>query len=603
MLQIYLHGDTESGFLDLVPGATLDFEGLTNLFDEELDSGEFSLPIDIPWTENNRRLWRFAERIENADNRKNFRECTVYDEGFPELVRVKITIVGKEGKFSYDSGVFKASISGVKGLFGSRIRKRKLTDLKLDGPIEWADDESRIFATKCMKGLYPQYPYLAFAPVAIENYFDESNSYHGEFLAKDTVNNIVSTGGGLNDWVFGRPRSTDPFAVTDPGDEEHIDHRTIPFFQFTYILRKVFEEAGYEVVGDITQSDAFSKLYLFNNASLEFYSTVVYRDYNRKIYPKDHLPEMGQDEFLRAVCKFFGMFPDFVAHDKVQLKFRHPVLKEKEFLDITDRCNPRFSQDYVEQGENDGYSIEYEWDSNDDYLTDRVKDISTKTLVATVSTFPELALIDIGRTLTTDDMAFVVSENMYYIVADGTSIPVKWDAWSENLDKFTKGRGDRSVTLPVSTLCTYVEFDEPNALYLRRNKVGCRQPGTYWNNKLSRVKNPFGLRLFYISKQNVIGNEIPVSHNHHLNSSGVQVASFSLSLNGENGMAKNYHELWQDAIQRNQTVKVTVRADKRFIQELSRVNIVRIQNVFYLYKVNRKSIPLRKNIELEIVPL
>lgn len=603
MLEIYLHGEKESGFLDLFPGTTLEFEGTNSLFDEELKNGEFSLPIDIPWTDKNRRLWDFAEQIENKDTRKNYRECTVYDSGFPELIRAKITIIGKSGKFDYTSGRFSASISGTKGLFGSAIRNKKVNDLQLEGKITWEDYDSREFATRLMKGEYPQYHYISFAPMAFINYFDESKNYNGEFLAKETANNIVSIGGGLNDWVFGRPRSTNEFEPTTEGEEEHIDYRSIPFFKFTYILRKIFEETGYNVHGEIFNLNSIDKVFLYNNAAIEFYSSVVFIDYNRAISPKDHLPDLPQDEFLRYICQSFNVFPVFYNRNDVELKFRNPILESKEFIDITGRTNPSFSSEFTESTENDGYSLEYGWDENDDYINDRVKDLTDKTLVATVSTRPELGTVDIGRPLTTDDMAFVTSENMYYIVADGTSIPVKWDAWSENLDKFTKGRGDRTVTLPFSTLCTYVEFDEANALYIRKDKLGCRQTGTYWNNKLSRVVNPFGLRLFFITRQVINGNEIPVTHNHYTSAGGTILTGFSFALNAEKGMVPSFHELWQDAIQRSETIKIQVRADKKFMEELSKVNIVRIKNVFFLYKLTRNTLPLGSTIELEIVPL
>jgi len=602
MLEILLYGEQQSGFLDIAPSTVLDFESVTDLFDEDLSQGPFSLPIEIPWTENNRRLMGFAERLENFGTQKKIWVVDILHKGFPEMVHAKLTLLEKSGSLSYTKGKFNASISGQKGLLGTALKNKKMRDLSYGGPITWTSVETRLFATDVMKGLYPQYPFLAFAPVAIENFFDETKNFFGEFLAKDTVNYIISTRSGADDWVFGRPTSANPNIATNPGDTEHIDYRSIPFFQFKWVLKTVLQECGYTISGEFMDNTDFDHAYLFNSTALEYYLTTLYTDANRKIIPADHMPDIEVTEFIKKIFSGFNVYPTFPAINHIQLNFRKEVFQNKKVLDITNRCTPDFSSTYTEADETNGYSLQYELDSNDDYFNDRVKDITDKNLVATVETAANLATLDIGRPFTTDDIVLVEAENMYYCVANATVIPILWDAYSENLDEYKKGNGDNAFQIGISTLCTYVEFDEANALYQSRRRVGCRQNGSYWNNKLIKVKNDFGVRLFYIQKQPVGSNIIPISYNHHRSPAGTILEKYSFALNGPNGLA-TLHITWQDAIQKNEMFSIFARADKKFIEELRIHNTLQINNVFFLLKKIEDSIPPAPQIKLELVPL
>lgn len=604
MLQIFLYGNNEEGFLDLSPGASLDIEATIDLFDEELNSGEFSLPVEIPWTENNRRLMSFAERVENFNSNITYWVCDVYDRGFPEMINAKLTLLEKTGTFNYKKGTFNASISGTKGLFGSVIKNQKLRDLTLGGVIDWTsmDIDSIHFSEKLMKGEFPQWDYIGFAPVAIENFFDKNKNYTDEFLAKDTVNYIISTGGGPDDWIFGRPKSTDETTAAPAGDREYIDFRTVPFFKLRYVLEKVFSENGYNLTGELLNNQGFNDLYIYNNQSINFFSYSVFQDYNRRIVPRDHMPDITVTEFLKNVFSFFNVYPVFNAYN-VELRYRVNAFKKRVILDITDRVEQTFSSTYKDAGEESGYTIDYAWDSNDDINNDRIKDLTGKNICASVSTIPNLGTLDIGRPFTTDDLVYVESENMYYAVANATVTPILWDAWSEKLGPLKVGDGSRSVNIGMGTLCTYVEYSDADALFIRRNRVAARQTGSYRNNTYHDIKSPFSLRVFFITKQLIDGNNIPVSFNHNANFAGTILEPFSLAIDGPFGLSAVFHEAWQNFQEGKETIKVTVNADKKFMLELNNSTMVQIKNTIFLVQKIESNIPLEGVITLYIQPL
>ncbi len=608
MLEVYLYGDRESGWLDLSPDTSLEMEKMLDLFDQDLSAGEFSLPIEIPWTEGNRRKLNFAERIENFAQSKTYWQVDVYDSGFPELIRAKLTLLEKNGSFTYQKGFFTASISGTEGMFGSNLKNKKLRDVDLGGIINFGvEEDSRGFATRLMKVGIPDYNYIAFAPVAIEEFFDTSKSYSDEFIAKDTVNYIVydPTGPEPNDWFFARPTAADETVGANAGTEEYIDYRTVPFLNFKYVLRKAFESLGYTVSGEIIDNTDFDHLYIFNNQSIDFFSPTVYLDYNRKIVPADHVPDILVVDFFRRIFSFFNVYP-IVGATHVELRYRNRVFKDRKVFDITKFVNPDFTSSFQEVTTDKGYSLKYAWDANDSYHSDRVKDkatLSTKNLVARVDAFGDLATLDIGRPFTTDDMVYVVFENMYYVAADATSIPVKWDAWGESLEDYEQGDGERSVDLGLGTLCTYVELDEAEGLYKNRLRVGCRMAGSYWTKTFRQVKSPFDLSLFYIKKTVVDGKNIPVSFNHNVNPAGTVMENFSLALSTVQGIVPTFHSKWQAVQENTEVIKITINIDKRILMEIKAADILQIQNVLFLPRKIESSIPLEGTITMELVPL
>lgn len=601
MLQIYLYGPLFEGFLDINPNTELDIEDLAEIFDEDLSTGLYSLPVELPWTDNNRKLFGFAERLQNFNSSVKQYRCDVYDNGFPELTNAQLTILERSGLFSYKRGSFNASIAGTKGLFGSTIKNKTLQNLKLDGTITWSGKDSREFANDVMHGNEPDYPYLAFAPVAIEGFIDTGRTdYTTEFLAKDTVNYLMLNNGP--DYFFGRPQSGNPALPAISGTEEYVDFFTVPFFKLKYILKKIFQENGYTVTGSFVDSTDFDDLVIFNNYGIEHY--VSYVDINRSIYPSNHLPKIEIKEFLKAIFGLFNIYPVFSGTNTVQLVYRKQAIINRNILSLNEVCSKQFTATTESDTSESGYKLNYTWDSNDGYYSDRVKDLKDKNLVATVAKFSDLANLNLNQQLTTDDIVYVQADNLYYRVANALNNPILWDAYAEKLEEYTDGKGERSLSPEISTLCTYVEYDTNDALYEKRNYVGTRQLGSYRNNKGTVVLNDFALRIFYIKHLPIGGGyTVPVSFSHNRDKDNNIVEKYSLSWHGEDGLATNFHKLWQQVKENNDVVKTELKADQKLLGELQAYNIYEINNVLYLpYKIERK-IPLNGKLTISLTPL
>lgn len=604
MLQIYLYGPQEEGFLDIDPSLVLEMEGLSPLFDEDLSTGEFSLPVEIAWTDRNRRLFGFRERLENVNTQTRTFRCDVYDSGFPELVNAQLTILERSGSFSYRRGKFSASIAGTQGYFGTLIKNKKVTDLHLGGTITF-NEPSRVFARQVMQGQHPQYTdRIAFAPVAIEDFVDASRpDYDGEFLAMDTVNNVL-IGPYAQGWVFGRGASSSPTVAVGPGHPEYADYWTVPFFRLQYVVRKIFEEYGFVVSGDFVDGDAFKDLYLFNNRGIENYARSVNVDFNRSILPQHHVPDVPIAEFLKAIFGLFSIYPRFSNNNEVRLIYRRDDFRFRRILNINTISGEDFSSTYEDvEEEKKGYTIDYDWDPADGNYEDKTKDLADKTIVATVATRPGLASVNAGRQLTTDDLVFVQSENIYYRVANATGSPVLWEPYAEGLYPYKTGQGERTVSAGCSTLCTHTRLNTATGLLEKANYLGTKQKGSYRNFKGIQVKNDFGIRIFYIQKRPFGAVQYPVSFYHSRDDLNQKIVPYSLALNGEDGLVKAFHMEWQDLRQRGEVVKTTLTMDKRVLKELGEHNMLEKDNVLYLPQKIERTIPLQGEAEMSMMPL
>lgn len=602
MLEIILKSN--GGKLDLLPGTKLEMNRPADAFDEDMSTGEFTLPIEIPWTDNNKLLLGFSERMQNyVGDKISTWECDVFSDGYPELLESSLNLLSKDGLLSYSTGKFTANISGKKGAFGNTVNSRMMKDFKFGGPITWTEDlSSREFATKHSKGFFPQYDNFAFAPLVIQEYFDTEKNYYGEFLVQDTVNNIIITGSGADDWTMDRPTSDDPLVKAEPGTSEYVDYRTIPFFKAKYITKALLAELGYIIEGNALDSALLDELFIFNTRSIEDYNMFTYTDSNRKIIPANHLPDIPAVDFLRSIFKFLNIYPVFTGGFHVLLKSRTDFINKRNILDVSDYLLNSFTSEYLPTEEQGGYSLDYEHDPEDSYFGEAVRDITEKTLVATVATKEQLATLNIGQPLTTDHIAMVEAENTYYVVADSSSSPVLWSAYAENLHPLKVGNGNKASTLGAGTLASYMQMDEGTGLQNKLSKLCTRQKGCYINNKKVLVKNNFTLRLFFIKKQVIGGNIYPVSFNHRTNFVGTGLTNYSLALNIDKSLG-SLHKEWQEIQTRPERYTITLQADRVLINKLDQFNMIMAKNVLFVPTEINTSVPMGDTVAVKALPL
>lgn len=599
MLQILVYGADATDFLDLAPGTSLQVQEVKPAFDEDLSIGEYSLPIDVPWTGKNRRILSFAEMLQPGNDTYYWR-CDVYSDGLPEIIDGKLTMLKKKGLFSYNDGSYSFSISGSKGLFGSMVKKKKLTDLRLGGRITWAALSARAFGEGVMKGEFPEVAAkICFGPVAIEEFFDtERKDYNDEFIVFDTVNNILVTGAGTNSWSFARPTSANPAVAAAVGTAEYVDYRTIPFFNFYFVLKSIFAEFGHTVTGDFFSKQQWTDLYLFNNFAIEKYDE-TFHDNCREIIPSNHVPDILIKDFLVESFRFFNLEMLFRANRTVEIRYKHTGLRDKHTVNLTDKTSMRFDADQLSYAE-DGFTLKFDFDSEDSYPSDRVQELKDLTLVGTVLTRQELLNIDPGRQLTTDDIAFVTAENMYYKVANATVSPVLWDCFSEKLGEYKIGAGDTEIAPTLSPLCTYARENTVTALVENMNRAGCRQKGSFYNTKGLAITNPFGLRIFYLKKVDTAGVSLPTTFVNARDDQNTKRVEISLCWEGADGLYEKLHKTWITFLQKTLQVATKLYVDQAWLEKINQASLLEINGILFVPYSISKQLPLRDAVDVTL---
>ena len=602
MLSIYVVGPLEEGFLELSSSTSMQLESYADAFDEDFATGEFTLPVELPWTDKNRRLLGFAERLENFSAKPEYYNCTVFDDGFPELPNAKMVILEKTGTYTYLKGKFNVSISSSKGLFGSRIKGKNLKDLVFT-PITWTGKDSREFATDVMKGLYPELNHIVFTPVAMEGFIDTNRpDYTTEFIAGDIVNYPQFV--GTSTWKFGRASATTPGTIAASGNIEYIDYRTIPFINLKWLIIQIFSQLGYTVGGYFIDGNEFDDLVLFNNYAIENYSPTTYVDYNRSINIINHLPDVSIANFLKEIFLLFNIYPTFI-NNVVNLSYRSDLFSQKDVADLTPYVNSEFTSTFedAQSSDSNGYTLKMEWDSSDSYYSDHVKDISTKKLRGTVVDRFALSSLSFASP-STDDIVFVEADNMYYVIADATTTPYLWDIYSEKLTDFIVGSGEKTISINVSTLCSYVRFKNSTKVFEQiPGIVATRQLGSYINYKGITVKNNFGIRIFYSKKQTAFLFQVPTSFNHNRAwDSNNQIETYSLCWHNADGLA-TLHNSWQNLRIKAEVLKTNILVNQKVLNILQTHNIWQINNVMFLPYQTTRTLPLTEQMEIRLVPL
>ena len=590
MLQVYVSGKFMEGYLELPPDTTLQMDITAPAFDDDLAIGEYSLPLEVDFTPYNSRLLGFAEMLnEQYTDDVNYWRVNVISDGVPELQDAKMTLLKSSGTFDYRRGRFTFSIAGNKGLFGSLIKNKKLTDLQYGGKITWQNMDSRQFATAVMKGTVTKYPFIRFGPVVRENYFDTDRiDYDNEFIVYDTVNNVHVAGGN---WQFGRPTSANTAIAAVPGTAEYKDYRTIPFLQLYYVTKRIFEENGYSVTGDFFTSGYFEDLVLDNNRSLEKYHISPNQDVNREIVPANHVPDVLIHDYLVALQKRFNLKISFRQGRKVEISFKQNNNRQRKTLSLTPILVNQYERSFLEF-QDQGFTLQSDFDTTDDYHSDAIQDIKDKTLVATVKTRGELASLNINRQLTLDDIAFVTAENLYYRVANATITPVLWEAYSERLDDYVIGKGDNTIPSALAPLCTYMLLNQNTGLVENRDVTAVRQKGSYINKRGLPVINAFGMRIFYCKNVGVGSLSVPKTFVHNRDNLNARRVPYSLSWYSDDGIFKSLYEEWINFLLSTRELQTTITLDQKWWKEVQEADIFTILGIDYTIKNIQINFPL-----------
>jgi hypothetical protein len=608
-LSIKIHGNNE-GFLTLPKNATLSLEELKAMFDEDLSLSSFSLPLTIPINEINAALLGHQQQVMNFQPDKPYWTCTVYWNGFPEIINGKLTILQVNSNVAGSLGNININITGAKGLFYAKLSNKNVKSIYAGGVINFDNRcDSRLFAYRVNAGQIQEYPYLRFPRVFIEGFKDTSRADYDDlkdFLVQDCVNNVIFDGSGTVAANGVPANSTNTVEITE-GTAGYEHYATIPFFLLKYILTAGFKEIGYSLVGDFMTDSRFDNVCIFNNYAIDQYDYILHQDINRQIIPSNHLPDISLAKYIKNIIINFGLKLDVLPNNNaIQLSFRTNILNKNNAVDITE-----FIIDDIETTNNvedkSGYEIKYNFEDGDGLVGDFLKErkevnnqifIGDKELVGTVNELADLATFIYPGQLTTNHCVKVNIAQLYYSPANANTNPVIWEPYSTLFQSYIVGDAGNTTDLPIAPLLPYIWFNKNTGLnQIEQGYSGCRLLGSYINSKNIRVKNKFGLRLLFAGVNGGFLNPPHLSPVVELNGLG-----FTMDLIPNYGILQ-FHQPWMKYKNALKEVKAKTIPSIAVVKLLDNYDMVIIKSIWYLVKKVEKQIPQVDHVVLTLVPL
>ena len=134
--------------------------------------------------------------------------------------------------------------------------------------------------------------------------------------------------------------------------------------------------------------------------------------------------------------------------------------------------------------------------------------------------------------------------------------------------------------------------------------VGVTQRGNYYNDSKVFVENQFGIRLFYILQQDSgTYNGLPLSFCHNYDPNGNKLVHTSLSWKAEDGLYNKLWKQWLNMLINAWIVKASFQFDVIDIHQLNEVDVMLVNNNQFLMKKIGQELPIRYNLEVEMVKL
>lgn len=291
--------------LEVYPDTKIEVERTNPFFNEY---GEQAVPFDIPASEHNRRLLGFPDTFGRIE-KMTPANVAIQDGEFYSQCRQYVLAATRKGSIS-------TSFYLNDGSFYSRIQNVKLVDI-FDDVIEFQGDsvEQKVTAAIefCRQLRNGNDPRFVIFPVLVDN----DSGIDGGFSHK-----IINAFGRESVFVVPGERTETPetFNAYNPDDPdgsadfynaeervEYVDTLPInltpgyyisPFVRAAYVLRRIFEYFGYELVDNFfTTLEPFSSMVLLNN--------VIDPLVNGRLKIADLLPDVSVSDFLALFRKKF----------------------------------------------------------------------------------------------------------------------------------------------------------------------------------------------------------------------------------------------------------------------------------------------------------
>lgn len=327
--------------------------------------------------------------------------------------------------------------------------------------------------------------------------------------------------------------------------------------------------------------------------------------YAKTIEYKNHVPDKKISEFLTSIFKVFGVIPFFDHSMKtVELVFLKDLVSHPDYVNYSDNITKNSIR--VDSNDYEGISLGWDWDGQDDFLKDNLKDISNYTLLGTYDSVFErpkvpgelnvLARINNSKKYTIWSLVDVEIEDPQNPGEFITVKKTKWVEFSDDFYEYTLDDGKKEITPGITPLT--MEFSDSHGFGLENSNrtwlaPRCKQKGT--SPAFETGVNDPGLRLIFyrgmqplcLSSDGTIDlDSYPMASFGRMTVSGdfISNTDYQLTWEGDHGLVAKFWQPVIDWLKRRLPIELQRQLSPADIEQLVLNNKFRLQEIFALFK-------------------
>jgi len=588
-------------FLDLPPGVMLEIEQNSPYLNNDVIEGDYSLPVQIPYTDKNFRLLSYTgqhylqhEKLKISSNLHASGGAiyvgTLVVDGYDRNSNMNGSIL--------TSGIFTFALSS----FFQSIKGKKLSDLSLGGirSFSWTG-----FAPYDSSGGFWQHAHATFASPELYDYTFPpiKNEKYGYYFGMDgspEFKNIkwmnkLQTGHSL------------------PYLEQELNIASLcPAVKVSFILNSIFTEMGWEIVGEVMDDATFKKLFMQSFRGIYWcdYSGVgllhVIEKESVDVDLREHMPpDYTIQNFIIDLKNRYGLaFVFDTDKRRCTLKFLKNLPNNGGARDLTSYAHAQVKTKYDEPKI---FAFENVIDPEDDFPVP----LTNHDIPLTTPVMGKDNLVD-PNTLDEGTFCFVRKENTWYIVASNADGDAKtWERAGDNIGDVYVVEATESFKTEISTLATgWVEY--------RFNFFGqipiVEQNGN-WKQNLTLTKWRPRIIIYhgmqydqYVDYTDTGKQLYPMAGSHNLDNYGNDLGGWSnvYEFNDgtkETGLKAVLWDDWLDYYKKVDLRRYTFNLPLYLFHQIKWEDIINIHTAKFLIKRMRYTIPYTGKIEMDLLKI
>lgn len=449
--------------LPVPPHLIVSREVETTLFNREAAVTDFTIPIEIPLTDEAIAALGLPHVPANPNLKVSYEAQLVIDSVFISTVtlrllrtytgpmkRARLSLIGDYGSFARMAGQKKVNELAMDGI-------RTIGALRPDLAATWAPDNEdylHIHYTPCDSNVHmnavangsvtADYTfYMAADEKANLPVIHNDQDYPDEFTGYNATRSL------LNQYYVFSPSDegfSDPVkmyleTLLGVNDSYQGSDRFfwVPFFKLAYVMRRCFEEHGFTVSGPVMSDVDFAKITLYNTYAInrctlsqalntstsELHVYIQHHGY--QINPRNHVPDMNVVDFLLEIGKAFNLqYLYNYTNRTVEVRRLNVLQPGNNIVNLSSKVAAPPEINFEDESFTRGYQFKFVIDNDDAALRDVVPDKQGYTYRGAVNIVENLTAI---ASPAVQDYAYVRCLNSFYTY-DGLG----WTFWGHNLD-------------------------------------------------------------------------------------------------------------------------------------------------------------------------